>query len=89
MKNKNWYSWESLESFDAWHVNVVKSLNLPRVGYNAATNEEQPEAQWTTSYTQVREIGSNDWRGIVESEVAEQFAEGLGELSSEPETLVI
>lgn len=83
MSQTNWYSWESQEAFDNWHTQVIAELGLPRVGVNAATGQEQPEAQWTTSYTAVRKIENNDWRAPVESEIAERFAEGLGSPSFE------
>lgn len=81
---KHWYTWSSRAAFDAWHAAVVDGMNLPRVGVNQATGEPEPDAQWTTAYTEVTEIGPEDFRAPVEDHVAAQYADGLGSLSEPP-----
>lgn len=81
---KAWYSWTSDAAFDAWHTAVVNALNLPRVGVNQATGEPEPDAQWTTAYTEVTEVGSDDWRAPVEDDVAAAHPVGLGGASEPP-----
>lgn len=81
---KSWYSWPTVAAFDAWHAGVVDALNLPRVGVNQATGEPEPDAQWTTAYTAVTEIGPDDLRAPVEAHIADQYAQGLGALSEPP-----
>lgn len=82
-KQKHWYSWPTLSAFDNWHNNVIASLNLPRHGHNAATGEIDTNAQATTSYTVPLQIANDDWRAMVEDEIASNFADGLG-LPSQP-----
>lgn len=81
---KSWYTWSTLAAFHAWHTGVVDGLNLPRVGVNQATGEPEPDAQWTTAYTQATEVGPGDFRAPVEDYVAAQFPDGLGVVSEPP-----
>ena len=82
-KQKNWYTWPTLSEFEIWHSNVITGLNLPRLGQNAATGEIDLNAQATTSYTVAIQISNDDWRAMVEDEIASNFADGLG-LPSQP-----
>lgn len=81
---KQWYSWSSIEAFNAWHDPIVADLNLPRIGTNQATGEPEPSKNRTTSYTSVVEVSPNDFRAMVESEIAEQWPNGLGQISTSP-----
>jgi len=71
-----WYSWPDLQAFSAWHDAVCVALGIPHPGRNAATGEVDPNAQWTTAYTDP--IVGDDVRAYVESHVAEMVPEGLG-----------
>lgn len=84
MPATNWYTWPTQADFDMWHDNVVQTLNLPRIGFNAATGLPDPDAQATTAYTAVTEVAAEDWRAPVEQHVASDFADGLGVLSESP-----
>jgi 2',3'-cyclic-nucleotide 2'-phosphodiesterase (5'-nucleotidase family) len=84
MNKKNWYKWANLDSFNLWHKEVIQNLNLPRLGVNAETNEIDENAVGTTSYTQIYELAADDYRAIVETEIAKQFSNGIGELSVSP-----
>ena len=84
MSIKNWYAWSSESEFNVWHNNVIRSLNLPQVNLNLATGLPDADAQMTLAYTEIRKVAKNDYRAIVEIEVAEQFMQGLGELSDAP-----
>jgi len=81
---KAWYSWGTEQSFAAWHSVVIDALGLPRVGVNQATGEPEPDAQMTTAYTEVTEVGAGDWRAPVEDTVAATYAAGLGAPSEAP-----
>jgi hypothetical protein len=84
MPATTWYTWPSQADFDAWHEPVVEALNLPRVGYNAATGQPQPEAQQTTAYTAVTEVAADDWRAPVEQHIASDYPDSLGSPSEPP-----
>ena len=79
-----WYRWTDLAAFDAWHTAACATLDIPHAGFNAATGELDPDAQWTTAYTSVIEVAPDDWRGVVEAQVAELVPTGLGEPSDPP-----
>ena len=79
-----WYRWSDLEAFTVWHTAACAALNIPHAGNNAATGELDPDAQWTTAYTSVIEVGPDDWRAVVEPQVAELVPTGLGEPSDPP-----
>lgn len=81
---ENWYTWPSQEAFDTWHQIVIDAMNLPRVGFNQATGEPQPDKTQTTAYTAVVFVVDGDWRARVEDDVASQFLEGLGIISEPP-----
>jgi hypothetical protein len=74
----DWYSWPDLPSFDAWHAAACTAVGIPHPGYNEATGEVDPDAQWTTAYTAVVEVAADDWRAIVEPAVAALIPDGLG-----------
>jgi hypothetical protein len=66
----NWYEWETLQDFNAWH-NVIKTkLNYPLASYNQLTGKLNTTAQLTTEYTSVIMV-EGKWVGIVEDEHAE------------------
>jgi hypothetical protein len=73
-----WYSWPDEQSFDAWHTAACTALGIPHPGYNDATGEVDPDAQWTTAYTAAVEVAADDWRAIVEPDVAQLVPDGLG-----------
>jgi len=78
-----WYSWPNLSAFTVWHDAACAALGIPHPGRNAATNNVDENAQWTTAYTDPF-VGS-DVRAYVEQDVAEIVPEGLGVLSVAPE----
>lgn len=66
----NWYEWETLEDFNAWH-NVIKTkLNYPLASYTQLTGELNQTAQLTNEYTFVILV-EGKWIGTVENEQAE------------------
>lgn len=77
------YSWSSLDLFNAWHADAMLALGIPHPNRNAATGEIDPEAQWTTAYTEAIVVAEDDVRAYVETYVAELVPEGLG-VPSEP-----
>ena len=81
---KYWRTWQTKAAFDVWHVAVVDGMNLPRIGVNQETGEPEPEAQWTTAYTEVYEVAPGDWRAPVEESVAEAYPSGIGVVCDPP-----
>lgn len=79
-----WYRWTDQAAFDVWHAAACAALGIPHAGHNAATGVIDEQAQWTTAYTSVTEVGPDDWRAVVEPEVAELVPDGLGEPSDPP-----
>jgi hypothetical protein len=79
----NWYSWLSLDLFDAWHASACTALGIPHPNQNQATGEVDPDAQWTTAYTEAVVVAEDDVRAYVEQTVAELVPDGLG-VPSEP-----
>lgn len=79
-----WYRWTDLTTFTAWHIAACAALGIPHAGRNAATGELDPDAQWTTAYTEpvVTEDGV---LAVVEPDVAALVSEGLGEPSDSPD----
>lgn len=73
-----WYSWQTVGAFDAWHATVCAALGIPHPGRNAATGEIDDDAQWTTAYTSVTEVAADDWRAVVEDDIAADYPDGLG-----------
>ena len=78
------YRWPSLAAFDAWHNTVCTALGIPYPNRNVATGEVDEDAQWTTAYTSVVEVAPDDWRALVDAEVAADFPTGLGTPSEAP-----
>ena len=81
---KQWYTWATIEAFDAWHEVVKQALGLPRPGINAKTGHVDVTAAWTTGYTTITEVAEGDYRAMVQDKIAEQFSEGLGAISEAP-----
>lgn len=81
-----WYSWSSLQDFNIWHDIVCYKKGIPHPGMNLETGEIEEESQWTTSYTKVMEINSNDWRAIVEDDVVDLDPVHMG-VPCDPPTL--
>lgn len=79
-----WRKWADLTTFELWHQQVIEALNLPRISVNAATGNPQPEAQQTTGYTTIFQVAADDWRAYVETHVAQEFPNELGEESTPP-----
>jgi len=79
-----WYTWATVEAFDAWHEVIKQALGLPKPGINAKTGHVDVTAAWTTGYTTITEIAEGDYRATVEDTIAEQFSEGLGTISEAP-----
>ena len=80
----DWYSWPDLQSFDAWHTVTCTMLGIPHPGHNAATGELDPDAQWTTAYTTAVEVTADDWRAVVEPDIAALNPDGLGQPCDPP-----
>jgi len=78
------YSWLSLDAFNAWHTDACIVLGIPHPNYNAATGEIDESAQWTTSYTEAVIVAEDDVRAYVEQSVAELVPDGLGTPSEPP-----
>ena len=72
-----WHQWPDLASFDVWHDAACEALGIPHAGFNAATGDLDPDAQWTTAYTTpvTTEAGV---LAVVEPQVAELVPTGLG-----------
>lgn len=83
-----WYTWASLIDFNTWHDKVCTALGIPHPGRNAATGEIDPEAQWTTAYTEAVVVADDDVRAIVEQHVAETVPNGLGNICEQPPTTI-
>lgn len=77
------YSWFSVDLFNAWHADACTMLAIPHPSRNAATGEIDPDAQWTTAYTEPVVVAEDDVRAYVEDRVAELVPDGLG-VPSEP-----
>ena len=77
------HSWLSVDAFNIWHVDACTALNIPHPNRNAATGEIDPDAQWTTAYTEAVVVAEDDVRAYVEDKVAELVPDGLG-VPSEP-----
>jgi hypothetical protein len=78
-----WYSWTTLETFNAWHETVIEGLGFPRVGVNQQTGQPEPEKQQTVVYTAVFAVDPDDWRAPVGDDIAADYPDGLG-VPSEP-----
>jgi len=73
-----WRQWTSLAAFDAWHDAACAALGIPHPGRNAATGEIDEDAQWTIAYTEPTVVADDDWRAVVEADVAQLVSDGLG-----------
>lgn len=80
------YSWLSLDLFNAWHDAAKTALGIPHPGRNAATGEIDENAQWTTAYTEPTVVADDDVRAYVEDTVAVLVPDGLGAPSEPPPT---
>jgi hypothetical protein len=77
----DWYTWDSLESFNEWHLAKMAELGLPKLSVDAEGNTIADSVE-TTAITIVEKIADNDYRAQVE----DNNAEGLT-LSTKPERL--
>jgi len=77
------YSWPTVDSFNAWHASACTALGIPHPNHNAATGEIDENAQWTTAYTEAVVVTEDDVRAYVEQSVADLVPDGLG-VPSEP-----
>lgn len=80
----NWYEWESLEDFNAWHEALCVTLGYPLDSYNQATGEIDPTAAKTTAYTS-HSIVDGKIIATVEDEYAENLVLTDLRLPTEPE----
>ena len=78
------YSWPTLDLFNAWHGDACTALGIPHPNRNAATGEIDEQAQWTTAYTESIVVAEDDVRAYVEQSVAELVPDGLGTPSEPP-----
>lgn len=79
-----WYSWKSMDEFERWHRDTCVLLGLPKPGRNLATGEVEPDAQWTTKYTEPVFIADDDVRAFVEAGVASLSPNFIGLASESP-----
>jgi hypothetical protein len=79
-----WHQWPDLEALTVWHTAACAALGIPHAGYNAATGELDPDAQWTTAYTEAVVVAADDVRAVVEPHVVELVPTGLGEPCDPP-----
>ena len=79
-----WYTWLSLDLFNAWHDSAKTALGIPHPNHNAATGEIDENAQWTTAYTEAVVVAEDDVRAYVEQSVADLVPNGLGTPSEPP-----
>jgi hypothetical protein len=80
----NWYAWPSLAAFDTWHALAMADQHIPHPGRNTSTGEVDPDAQWTTAYTEPTIVAVDDVRARVEWFIAEKLPDGMGALSEAP-----
>jgi hypothetical protein len=71
-----WRWWPNRAAFDVWHDAVCVALGIPHPNRNVATGEIDPDAQWTTAYTDAVEQ-DGVW-ALVEDDVAALVPDGLG-----------
>lgn len=76
MIGKDWYEWDSQESFDIWHEAKIQQLNLPQPSVNQATGQVDLNAQATVAYT----IGHQVENKII-AMVEDEHAAGLTKTS--------
>jgi hypothetical protein len=68
----NWYEWETIEQFNAWHDALCVELAYPIYGVNEATGQIDTSAQATTAYTSAFEVGSK-FIAVVEDAYAQNL----------------
>jgi hypothetical protein len=68
----DWYEWESLESFNAWHDSVKLALGLPKPSHNQASGEIDETVQWTIDYTKAVQVG-DVWIAKVENDLSKDL----------------
>jgi hypothetical protein len=68
----NWYEWQTIEQFNAWHDALCIELGYPIYGVNEATGEIDTSAQATTAYTSAFEVGSK-FIAVVEDAYAQDL----------------
>jgi hypothetical protein len=67
----NWYSFDSIESFNAWHEALKAELGYPLPSIDQDGNiVGEP---YSTEYTSAVKVSDNDFRAIVE----DQYSDGL------------
>ena len=77
------FSWLSVNAFNAWHDLAKQALGIPHPNHNQATGKIDESAQWTTAYTEPITVSEYDVRAYVKQSVAELVPDGLG-VPSEP-----
>ena len=78
------YRWPSVAEFTTWHDAACAALGIPHPNRNAATGEIDPDAQWTTAYTEPTVVAADDVRAFVDDDVAALVPDGLGAPSAPP-----
>jgi hypothetical protein len=68
----NWYKWESIESFELWHVAIKNELGLPKQSVTI-DGSEVIGGIVTDKYTNAIVVADNDIRAVVEL----NYADGL------------
>ena len=72
MIGKDWYEWESFESFDIWHQLKIDESNLPQPSSNQQSGEIDLTAQRTNAYTTPHQVN-----GKIIALVEDEHAQGL------------
>jgi hypothetical protein len=82
----SYYKWNTIKDFNAWHDLVKTGLGLPKYGNNDATGEIDETAQMTDNYTTAF-IEADGVYALVETDIAQTYTEGLGNISDIPASL--
>jgi hypothetical protein len=67
----NWYTWPSIESFDAWHDQLCELLDLPWPSRDIDGNVVG--APYITAYTNPVVVSQNDVRAVVDDRYASEL----------------
>lgn len=80
-----WRRWPSVEAFDAWHLQAMIALDIPRPGRNALTGRLDMDSQWTVAYTEGIAVAADDVRALVLDDAEHIAPELIGEPCDPPE----
>jgi hypothetical protein len=80
----NWYAWESIEDFNAWHEALCLTLGYPLDSYNQATGKIDKKAAKTTAYASPSFVGDKVI-AMVEDVNAQGLTQTALRLENQPE----